>query len=265
MIKDWLHNTFFDNSFITWGNPVIVSNERNLSLVTSDIDDTVSMSTDVDVSVSLSTTDTDDVLAFTLTAPVVTKGAWTHDIETSGIIVWTTPAIVGTGPTPRSLSLSTTDADDTVAFAVEHLAARTLSLEFSDEDDTVSCGIDREGAAEPEPVAGGWTYADFIEYERRRRMALEAQEAAERAAAELIRQEREEESRIEAEKRSTQLAEARKRLAGITRSRRAAEAAVERAKAHAERLRAEEMQARAMLEAAEEEEAMAICLTLLLS
>mgnify|MGYP006330028553 CR=1 FL=1 len=42
------------------------------------------------------------------------------------------------------------------------------------------------------PTAGGWTWADLIEYERRRREALEAQEAAERAATELIRQEQEE-------------------------------------------------------------------------
>jgi hypothetical protein len=66
------------------------------------------------VSASLSATDEDDIVAFTATAPALVKGTWTHDIETRGVIVWTTPAIVGTGPAPRSLSLSTTDEDDTV-------------------------------------------------------------------------------------------------------------------------------------------------------
>jgi hypothetical protein len=266
MIKDWLLNTFFDGeSTITWGNPAIVSNERNLSLATIDADDAVSMAVDVDVSAALSTTDTDDVVAFTATAPVVTKGAWTSDFEASGVIVWPTPAIIGTGPSPRSLSLATTEEDDAVSATIEHLAELSLLLDSTDEDDAISCSIEHEAVAEPESTSGGWSYADLIEYERRRREALEAQEAAERAAAELIRQEREEEARIEAEKRAAELAEARRRLSALTRARQEAEAEAVQAKGRAEQLQREEAHARAFLDMAEEEEAMAVCLTLLLS
>ena len=254
MIKDWLHNTFFDDSMIAWGGPVIVSNERSLSLSTIDADDTVSMAVDVDVSASLSASDEDDVVSATLTAPVVTKGTWTHDIETSGVIVWNTPVIVATGPAQRSLSLSTTDEDDTVSASIEHLAARSLSLDGIDEDDVVSCVLAHEHEeAEVERTSGGWGI-DLAEIRRQAKDALEAQEAAERE--------------IEEEKKEAVAArkdQALLRLDEIIERRRRAEEELEFRKREVERLRLEEQRAQTEMQLLEEEEeAVAIGIMMLL-
>jgi hypothetical protein len=260
MIKDWLHNTFFDDSMIAWGGPVIVSNERSLSLSTTDADDTVSMAVDVDVSASLSASDEDDVVAATLTAPVVTKGTWTHDIETSGVIVWNTPVIVATGPAQRSLSLSTTDEDDTVSASIEHLAARSLLLDGIDEDDVVSCVLAHE-EAEVERTSGGWGI-DLAEIRRQAKDALEAQEAAERVAAEIIRQEIAEEKKEAVAARKDQ---ALLRLDEIIERRRRAEEELEFRKREVERLRLEEQRAQTEMQLLEEEEeAVAIGIMMLL-
>ena len=262
MIKDWLHNTFFDDSMIAWGGPVIVSNERSLSLSTIDADDTLSMAVDVDVSASLSASDEDDVVSATLTAPVVTKGTWTHDIETSGVIVWNTPVIVATGPAQRSLSLSTTDEDDTVSASIEHLAARSLSLDGIDEDDVVSCVLAHEHEeAEVERTSGGWGI-DLAEIRRQAKDALEAQEAAERVAAEIIRQEIEEEKKEAVAARKDQ---ALLRLTEIIERRRRAEEELELRRQEVERLRLEEQRAQTEMQLLEEEEeAVAIGIMMLL-
>lgn len=152
MIKDWLNNTFFDgNSLITWGQPVLVSNERNLTLAATEVPDALAVSVSVIVAASLDANETED----TFSGAISHRVAATWTIEADGVIIWP-QAWTAPVSADREMTLTATEAADTMSATVSVLVS--LELSATESQDTFSGTVE---APETEKLK-------FSEYKRPR-------------------------------------------------------------------------------------------------